>query len=170
MNLKNHNGQVFEITYGGLSREDLLKELDGASIKLNEYAKSLFNSELFTLSRSERKAKIVVLSISDLGFEKGASFPELFKAIELNGFSCCPLEIGPYLRLAFLDQKEEYEPEKNKAPKGSITIISKPLKEDDDFPKGFYIRKLDNSLWLRGYVCSMDNIWDKSDRIAVLGN
>ena len=80
----------------------------------------------------------------------------------------CPLEIGPYLRLNCQNQKEEVEPDKNKAPKGSITIISKLINEhDEDFPKGFYIRKMDNKLWLRGYVCPMDYMWDKKSRIAI---
>jgi hypothetical protein len=32
-----------------------------------------------------------------------------------------------------------------------------------DLPSGFYIRRLPDGLWLRGYVASDDHVWDPDD-------
>jgi hypothetical protein len=158
-----------EIEYGGNAKEELLKMITEKDISLNEYAKALFSSVLFTTNVKREYAKVIELAIKDLDFKKEATLRSIFEKAKVFGLSLCPLEIGPYLRLNILDQEEEQELGKNKAPKGSITIISKPLKEDDDdFPKGFYIRKMDGILWLRGYCCQLDYVWDVNDRIALM--
>jgi len=159
---------VRKIKYGGQSKEDLLKLLIAEGIHLNEYAKTLLGSDMFETSPSEEAADIVELSVQDLGFTNGATFEEIFSRIEQLHLNLCPLEIGPYLRLNYLDQQEEAETGKNKAPKGSITIFSKiENKQDEEVPRGFYVRKIDGGLWLRGYVCPMDYIWPPDARIAL---
>ena len=157
-----------EINYGGITKEELFTRLINEKIYLNEYAKVLITSDIFVTSFQKRIANIVELSIHDLGFENGATFTEIIQKIQKYGFMLCPLEIGPYLRLSYMDQKEEIESGKNKAPKGSITIFSKIEKEqEEEFPKGFYIRKMDGKLWLRGYVCPMDYLWEPQARITL---
>jgi len=74
--------------------------------------------------------------------------------------------LAPYYRLQYKDQLEEKENQTNKAPKGSITIISTPLCADETFPKGFYLRCMNGVLWLRGYTSSDDYIFNPGDRIA----
>jgi hypothetical protein len=162
------NLHCVEVEYGGISKRELLDRLGAASIGLNEYALKLLNSELFEVRGTREKAIIADLRIEELGFPGGATLPELFEAAEERGFSPCPLEAGPFYRLAYLDQEEEHEEGRNKAPKGSITLLS-PLLDaaDEDFPKGFYLRKIEGRLWLRGYVCPLDYRWDKGDRIAL---
>ena len=56
----------------------------------------------------------------------------------------------------------------HQAPPGSITVVSDPL-IDDDVPKGFYPRRVDGVLWLRGYVSGPNHIWQPGDRLAFLG-
>ncbi len=159
---------IRKVKYGGLSKEALLKRLIAENIHLNEYAMVLWKSDAFVVSPKEEVAEIVELSVQDLEFTDGATFEEIFCRIKQLGLDFCPLEIGPYLRLSYMDQEEEVETGKNKAPKGSITIFSKIEKpEDEEFPKGFYIRKIDGKLWLRGYICPMDYIWAQEARIAL---
>jgi hypothetical protein len=68
--------------------------------------------------------------------------------------------------LQYLDQPEGYwdQPVRHhQAPSGSITIASEPLSEDDDFPKGFYLRRIKGVLWLRGYRSGAEHIWEPGD-------
>ncbi len=157
------------LQYGGLTKQQLRDVLSRSGIRLNLYAQMLFDTELFVVSTTHNKAIVAQLSIQDLGFENGTTFYQLLASVERAGFHLCPLELGPYLRLKFVDQEEEFEGESHKAPKGSLTILSDPLiPTDDSFPKGFYLRKIDGTLWLRGYCCSLDYVWAPTDRIAVL--
>lgn len=166
--LVRHGVIVRKVKYGGMSKANLLKRLITENIHFNEYARVLWDSEIFETSPGEEIADIVELSVKDLELPNGATFEVIFSRIKQLKLNLCPLEIGPYLRLNYLDQKEEVETGKNKAPKGSITIFSKIEKpEDEEFPKGFYIRKIDGKLWLRGYICPMDYIWDPEARIAL---
>jgi hypothetical protein len=52
---------------------------------------------------------------------------------------------------------------RHRAPAGSITIASSPLDDRDETPKGFYLRRVDGTLWLRGYRSSPAHVWDPED-------
>ncbi|MGO1200370.1 MAG: hypothetical protein ACTMKY_10790 [Dermabacteraceae bacterium] len=40
-----------------------------------------------------------------------------------------------------------------RAPRGALHVLSAPLSEDHEYPKGFYLRRVDGVSWLRGYCC-----------------
>jgi hypothetical protein len=153
---------------GDYEKDQLRNKLINENIQMNKYANDLFDSELFTISIRNKELNIIELNVKELGFSKGATINEIINRANTFHFSSCPFEVGPYLRLSYKDQKEEIETDKNKAPRGSITIISNIINEDDDFPKGFYIRKINNLLWLRGYISPMDYIFDNESNIALL--
>ena len=50
------------------------------------------------------------------------------------------------------------------APTGSVTIASRRLRAEYDYPRGFYLRVIDNQPWLRGYRCAEDAPWRPEDR------
>ena len=102
----------------------------------------------------------------DLGFPDGATTAQLFKRASELGLELCPPELGPHLRLEYLDQPEGYSgnaSQQNKAPSGSITIASEILTKEDDFPKGFYLRRINGVLWLRGYITDALHVWKPED-------
>ena len=163
-----HKIRIFKIRYGGMSKKALFKKLKDASVMFNEYAGTLFSSNLFRTSPKIQNALVVELSVNALGFSKDANVTDILERAKDFGLSECPLEIGPYFRLQYLDQLEQFESEKNKPPLGSVTVISKPLLESDDFPKGFYLRRIDGKLCLRGYAGPMNITWNPEDRIALM--
>jgi hypothetical protein len=44
--------------------------------------------------------------------------------------------------------------------------VSAALVEDDEFPKGFYLRRIDGVLWLRGYRSGPAHVWSPDDRLV----
>lgn len=69
----------------------------------------------------------------------------IFERARELGLALCPLELGPRLRLEYLGQLEGYSCnslQQQQAPSSSITITSEILTEDDEFPRGFYLRQL----------------------------
>ena len=106
------------------------------------------------------------MSVSDLGFNGGATYAQIVaRALEL-GLAECPLELAAYLRLQFMDQPvaapkpPSAEPG---SPPGAITIASKPLDDSEEVPKGFYLRNIDGTLWLRGYWSDAIHVWNGDD-------
>ncbi|MFH6962353.1 hypothetical protein ACHRVK_07090 [Flavobacterium plurextorum] len=154
------------IEYGGFSKEILLQKLKESQIMLNKFAEILFSNENFKTSQEKHSILVKEISIKELGFPNGATMPQIKEYLKKFELSECPLEAAPYLRLTLSDQKEITisDNQKNKAPLGSLTIYSEPISNDDDFPKGFYLKKKDGQLWLRGYICSQDFVWNPDDR------
>jgi hypothetical protein len=112
------------------------------------------------------RLQTVELTVGDLGFSDGATTTQIFKRASELGLELCPLELGPYLRLEYLDQAEGYSAsalQQHQAPSGSITIASEILTKDDDFPKGFYLRRINGMLWLRGYRADHLHVWNPDD-------
>lgn len=162
-----HSGIVRTIETGGLSKADLVDKLQEKNVFLNGLGKQLLLDERMKVSKEVYLLKTVELTVGDLGFVEGAVLPDIYaRAIE-NGLSLCPVETGPYLRIVYLDQPEGYTGKtvyERQAPYGSITIASKKIDKEEDFPQGFYIRKIEGNLWLRGYVADDLHTWNLNDR------
>lgn len=133
---------------------------------MNKYGEKLLSDDKFTSSKTKYSLETVELTVRALGFPNGATLPEIFKRAKELGLELCPLELGPYLRLQYLEQPEDSKGtllSQHQAPSGSITIASEVVSEDDDFPKGFYLRKINGMLWLRGYIADHQHVWNRDD-------
>jgi hypothetical protein len=155
-----------KIEVGGLTKSELIQKLQQYSILMNEYGERLLTDDKFTTSDTKYNLQTVELTVVDLGFPKGATTAQIFKKASELGLELCPIELGPYLRMEYLDQPEGYSgnpSQRNQAPSGSITIASEILSEDDNFPKGFYLRRINGVLWLRGYIADHLHVWNPND-------
>jgi hypothetical protein len=151
---------------GARSPFELLEDLKGQGVEINEFGLRLLSSRSFKVSETRRPLVTVELTVHNIGFPQGARISEIYERVPTLGLSLCPIELGPHLRLQVLDQPEGFwgKPgSRHKAPPGSITIASEPLEEDDDFPKGFYLRRIKDVLWLRGYQSGPEHVWDPED-------
>src|SRR5687767_13102490 len=129
------------ICVGGMTKHELLAQLQDAKIQLNESARVLFAHDKFTTSPAVSHVETVELSVADLGYSEGASIGQIHERAAARGLLLCPLEVAPHLRLQYLEQPEGhigYPPSQHRAPPGSLTVASRELTSDDDTPKGFY--------------------------------
>nr|WP_312886287.1 hypothetical protein [Bacillus sp. NTK034] len=104
--------------------------------------------------------------VGDLGFPDGATTAQIFKKAEDLGLGLCPLELGPYLRVEYLDQPEDYSGNTLQRNSSAIWVYhnsSEILCEDDDFPKGYYLRRINGVLWLRVYIADYLHVWNPND-------
>jgi hypothetical protein len=157
------------VSVGGLTKSELIEELQRNAVSMNESAEKLFASEHFTLSGARYDVTTVELTVGDLGFPQGATIAEIYASAAALGLGLCPLELGPHLRLQYLDQPEGYwgQPlRQHQAPSGSITVASEPLTDDDNVPKGFYLRRIKGELWLRGYRSGPEHVWEPDDHFV----
>lgn len=89
--------------------------------------------------------------------------PQIFKRASELGLELCPLELGPHLRLVYLDQPEGYSGNPSHQHQAPSTIASEIISKDDDFPKGFYLRHINGVLWLSGYIADHLHVWNPVD-------
>lgn len=145
---------VRHVELGGLTRAELIQRLGRHAISINAYGDRLLAD--VTLSEPCYQLETVELRTCDLGFPAGATTAELFERAGKLGLSLCPLEVGPSLRLQYLEQ-----------PQGFWIVIASPKPyEDPDAPVGFYLRRLDDGLWLRGYTAGPEHRWDAEDHFV----
>jgi hypothetical protein len=154
------------VRIGGVDKPGLLHSLRRHGVQLNRAADALFQHPHFTTLGQPHLVDIASLSVAALGFSEGATYRQVTaRAIEA-GLTECPLELGPHLRTQFPDQHEAPTTASapiRGAPHGSITIASRPLDDAELTPKGFYLRRLGDVLWLRGYWSPAEHVWAASD-------
>jgi len=130
--------QNFEI--GGKSSEQLETDLKNKKINITDYTKDILQSKGFTTLKNPEQIEIVRLKVRDLGFKNGATTQEIYTKAEELGLELCPAEVGPNLRLQYLDQPlGEY-----------FWIAMKQITDRGGYPSAFELGRNDVGLWLRG--------------------
>jgi hypothetical protein len=158
------------VQVGGLTRSDLESALADAGVCLNASAETLLADPLFASDEAETATtvEIVETTLGQLGLASGATLPHILTvAREQNLLPCAPF-VAPYLRLAMLDQPSAPDSvmSSGRPPSGAVHVASERLRPDDAYPRGFYLRVVDGTLWLRGFHCSDDAPWTTDDRFA----
>jgi hypothetical protein len=78
--------------------------LDDARIAIGDSADEILGRPAFTFARERRQLDLVLLSVAALGFGQGGTLADVHaRAIRL-GLELCPEEVGPQLRLQYLNQ------------------------------------------------------------------
>jgi hypothetical protein len=157
------------VRVGGMDKGDLVRALREHNVQLNGAAEALFEDRRFIPRSQSEVVDIAAVSVADLGFLDGATCEQLTARAGESGLVECPLELGPHLRLQFLDQPEgpaRVDAPRHRAPPGSITVASPALDDRDETPKGFYLRRSDGVMWLRGYWSWPGHIWSPDDAVV----
>lgn len=158
------------VRVGGLTRPDLRSALATAGVRLNASAETLLDDPLFASTEAETVAtvEIVQLTVGQLGLIIGATLPQILASAREHDLMLCPPFTGPYLRLATPDQPKapDSEMSNGRPPTGAVHVASERLRAEYDYPRGFYLRVVEGTPWLRGFRCSDDAPWSPDDRFA----
>jgi hypothetical protein len=157
------------IAYGGMNSRQLLEGLKANHIQLNASAIALFEHPNFVISADQSQLEVVQVSVADLGFANGATTQDIYAQAKLHGLELCPIEFAAYYRMQYLEQPEGFigfAPTQHCAPPGSVTVAAQAISPDDTVPKGFYLRRIEGALWLRGYHCDATHVWSPEDVFA----
>lgn len=167
MSTAQSEGLVIQV--GGQPRSELIQSLRHAGIHLNTYAETLLAHPAFA-APVRQTLRIVERTVEQLGLQDGAVQPKVFATARNQGLELCPLVAGPYLRLVLTDQENAPDSvlSAGRAPTGAIHVASEPVSEDVEYPKGFYLRVVENQPWLRGYRCDDTYVLAPEQRLAFL--
>ena len=159
------------LSIGGLSKPELLARLASAGVQINPIGIQLFAHDSFRTLESPTGVESVQTTVAELGLTHGGVFAQVVSAAEKHGLALCPLELGPHLRLTLLDQAEGahgYKTTRHRAPPGAITVLSRPFSEGGDELQGFYLRRIEGTLWLRGYRSWSGHLWQPEDNFLFI--
>lgn len=157
------------VRVGGVGKAELLDQLGQAGVEVNALGLKLFADPRFVTSATPAIVQVALITVGALGLPDGGTFAEVLAAADLRGLSPCALEVAPHLRLQFTKQAEGFvgaPQSSNQAPPGSLTVASLPVSQDDADPCGFYLRRIDGVLWLRGYRSWPGHRWMAADEFV----
>ncbi|MEK7658437.1 MAG: hypothetical protein AAB352_01055 [Patescibacteria group bacterium] len=139
-----------KIGIGEKSAEILEQELRKKEINISETARYMLKSKDFTTQKNTENINLVKLKVRDLGFNEAVTVDQIYKKAEELGLKLCPSEVGPNLRLKYIDQ-----------PMGEwIFIGMKQIADRDGNPHVFVLGRYEGGLWLSYSWARPDDRWN----------
>jgi hypothetical protein len=142
-----------------------MSDLSSCGVLVNGHAETLLQ-DLVLDDQASRSVVVTERTVAELGLPTGATLSQIFQAAQQQGLSLCPVDTGPYLRMALNEQVASRDSvmSSGRAPDGGLTVAAEAASKDDEYPKGFYLRVVDGQSWLRGYRCDDKHTWSPDDR------
>jgi hypothetical protein len=112
----------------------LLRALEDQGIVVSQVARRMFEHIYFSSTGTKTTVHLKCFSVADLGFPYGATFGEICLAAESKGCRPCKYDqcdVGPVLRLAYLDQP----------PGEEVLIATTPIEAVDEI-SGFRLSRI----------------------------
>ena len=142
-----------------------MRSLSSRGIRVNGHAETLLEDVIFD-DQPSRPVVVTERTVAELGLASGATLAQIFEVAQQQGWLLCPMDTGPYLRMALNEQVASRDSvmSSGRAPDGALTVAAEALSKDDEAPKGFYLRLVEGQAWLRGYRCDDEHTWSPDDR------
>lgn len=148
--------RIFEAAIGGKTSEQLQRELKKQNINATSYAGDMMRNEKFTTLAAQEQIVLVRLKVRDLGFRNVATTQEIYEKAEKLGLELCPAEVGPNLRLQYMDQPVgEY-----------FWVAMKQIPGRDGYPYVFCLGRRADGLWLDYFWAEPDDRWNPEDEFV----
>jgi hypothetical protein len=94
-----------QITLGSYKGVNALREaLDAARVRRGDSADEILGRPGFLFSNTKTDVDLVVVSVSELGFDSRTSLGDIYRRARELGLELCPAEVAPLLRLQYLNQ------------------------------------------------------------------
>jgi len=137
------------VEIGGKSKEQLISEMEAQGINISDYAKSMMDNPDFLTGTNREEAKLVRLTVADLGFKTSATTDQIYERAQALGLELCPPDTGPNYRLTYKDQPlNEW-----------VSIGMKQIAGSGGYPDVFLLDRVGVGLWLRRHWASPGNTW-----------
>jgi hypothetical protein len=127
------------------------------SYEIGSYASELLDK--VQVAETETEARLVQVTIKDLGFKESATYNEIVARAKELGLDLCPAEVGPKLRLEYAGQ-----------PKGEyLTVAMEPIVDSSGGRRVFCVdRNGSGERWLSTDCVSGDDRWSAGHRFVFL--
>lgn len=136
--------------------KDFGKAIKDAGMKVNDDVLLLLGigSPAITTAPKETEIDLVLVTVAELGFKRGATRQDIYKRAEELGLELCPIEVAPQLRLQYKDQ-----------PYGKWALVATPSITDVNRSlKVFAMAHDENDLRLSSTHGGLDRFWNDLNR------
>lgn len=138
--------------------EDFRKALKKGGHKIGDWGNDILGKSAFAASETEIEVELVVASVEELGFKEGATRKDIYERALSYGLELCPNEVGPQLRLQYVDQ-----------PNGEWLLVAmEPIAGSGGNLLVFNVVRDSDDSWLYGNNGYPDHFWSGNDRWVFL--
>lgn len=147
----------FGLEIGGPTAKELEQQLGDNKIKLTDYSQDMLHSKDFTTLKNREQIHLVRLKIRDLFSDENVhTTDEIYRKAEEFGLELCPAEVGPNLRLKYMDQPmNEW-----------LHIGMKQISGRSGSPSVFILARDAGGAWLSYDWANPDFGWDPDDEFV----
>jgi hypothetical protein len=140
----------FGLEIGGRTAKELEQQLGDNKIKLTDYSQDMLRSQDFTTLKNREQIDLVRLKVRDLFSDENMhTTDEIYRKAEEFGLELCPAEVGPDLRLKYMDQPmNEW-----------LYIAMKQITDRHGYPRVFCLVRYADGTWLRSYWAAPGSLW-----------
>lgn len=151
--------KTIKLGTGLVTADDFRQALKKAGHRISDWANDILGKRAFQAADKEMKVvDLVVVSMKELGFPKGATRQDIYRKAQEMGLMLCPPEVGPQLRLQYPDQ-----------PNNEWLLIGmEPITDSDGYLRVFYVGRDVSDSWLGGRYSYADSFWDGGNRWVFL--
>lgn len=118
-----------EITIGGKTKDELIKEMEEYKVLISDGAKSMMNNPDFITLQKQEDVSLVIVCLESLGFSEPATIDQIYEKAKKLGLELCPAEVGPQFRLLDIRETDGYH----------IFVGMKPISDSEGYPCVFGI-------------------------------
>lgn len=136
-------------TPGLKTADDFRKTIKDGGMEIGDWANDILGKPQFTVAAEETEADLVIVSVAELGFKKGATREDIYAKAKELGLELCPNEVGPQLRLQYADQ----------ANSEWLIIGMEPIAASGGRLGLFRVGRSGNGLWLSIGAGSPGGVW-----------
>jgi hypothetical protein len=142
------------IKLGGIrDAEGFRQVLKDNGMKIDDWffwADQIMSQPKFTITQEETEVDLVVVSATDIGFERDATREQIYARAKEKGLELCPPDVGPQLRLQYKDQPEWQR----------LLIGMEPITVWSNM-EVFGLENINGRLWLTAHTGNPDFAWSK---------
>ena len=148
--------KTIKLGTGPKTADDFRKAIKDCGMEISDWANDILGKPAFNVATEETEVDLVVISVAELGFKKGAKLKDIYARAKELGLELCPNEVGPQLRLQYADQ-----------PKGEWLVIGmEPIAGSDGTLTLFRVEHVGDVLWLRSDYGYPGRVWLGSVRFV----
>ncbi len=95
------------IKVGGYENPDVIRDAINSApchMTIGDDADEILGRPAFPFIKKQIEIDLIVVSVAELGLGPDASLKDIYARAIAHGFDLCPAEVGPVLRLNYLDQ------------------------------------------------------------------
>ena len=147
--------KTIKLGTGPKTVKDFRRALEKDGCRVSDWVTDLLGKPAFSVAKEQIEVDLVKVTVAELGFPNGATVHDIYEAAFKLDLVRCPNEVGPQLRLQYLDQ-----------PMGEWILVGMdPIAGSGGYLGVFRAVHDGDGRWLNGFsghsggVCDDDDSW-----------